>query len=217
MKKIAVWGFRSVPAFAQGLVRDLRVRWALEEAGLAYESRFIGIEERHSDTYQRKHPFGLVPVLESSEGTLIESGAIVHAIAEHCEALMPSDRRAETLAWMFAALDTVEPPVWTLSVMDLQHRDEEWAKLRRPAAVDQVRVRLTALSEWLDGREYLLGRFTAADILMTTALRFIRHTDLVAGFPLLDAYVKRCEARPAFQTALRDQLADYARNEAVAA
>ncbi|KRE85878.1 glutathione S-transferase [Rhodanobacter sp. Soil772] len=217
MENIAVWGFRSVPPFAQGLVRDLRVRWALGEAGLAYESRFIDVEERHSDAYRRKHPFGLVPVLESSDGTLIESGAIVHAIAEHCEALMPADRRAETLAWMFAALDTVEPPVWTLSVMDLQHHDEEWARLRRPGAVSEVMARLAALSEWLDGCEYLLGRFTAADILMTTTLRFIRHTDLVAGFPRLDAYVKRCEARPAFQAALHDQLADYARNESVAA
>jgi glutathione S-transferase len=217
MEKIAVWGFRSVPPFAQGLVRDLRVRWALGEAGLAYESRFIGVEERHSDAYRRKHPFGLVPVLESSDGVLIESGAIVHAIAEHCEALMPADRRAETLAWMFAALDTVEPPVWTLSVMDLQHRDEEWARLRRPGAVSEVMARLAALSEWLDGREYLLGRFTAADILMTTTLRFVRHTDLVAGFPPLDAYVRRCEMRPAFQAALHDQLADYARNESVAA
>ena len=217
MEKIAVWSFRSVPAFAQGLVRDLRVRWALEEAGLAYESRFVDVGERHAGAYRRKHPFGLVPVLESGDGTLIESGAIVHAIAEPCEALMPADRRAETLAWMFAALDTVEPPVWNLSVMDLQHHGEEWAKLRRPGAVSEVTARLAALSEWLDGRECLLGRFTAADILMTTTLRFIRHTDLVAGFPLLDAYVGRCEARPAFRKALHDQLADYARNASVAA
>ncbi|MHB1059919.1 MAG: glutathione S-transferase family protein [Rhodanobacter sp.] len=217
MEKIAVWGFRSVPAFAQGLVRDLRVRWALEEAGLAYESRFIDAAERHADAYRRRHPFGLVPVLESGDGTLIESGAIVHAIAERCEALMPAERRAETLAWMFAALDTVEPPVWNLSVMDLQHHGETWAELRRPGAVDEVAARLAALSGWLDGREHLLGRFTAADILMTTTLRFIRHTDMVAGFPLLDAYVRRCEARPAFQKALHDQLADYARNASVAA
>jgi glutathione S-transferase len=217
MEKIAVWGFRWAPPFAQGLVRDLRVRWALEEAGLAYESRLIGFEERNSDTYRRKHPFGMVPVFESGSETLIESGAIVYSIAENCEALMPSSRRAETLAWMFAALSTVEPPAQTLLAIDLLHREEEWAKLRRPGAVDNVMVRLAALSKWLDGREYLLGRFTAADILMTTVLRLIRHTDLVAGFPVLDAYVKRCEARPAFQTALRDQMADYARNTPVAA
>ncbi|MFC5740537.1 glutathione S-transferase family protein [Dyella tabacisoli] len=217
MKKITVWGVDWAPPFAQGLVRDLRVRWALEEAGLAYESRWVGVEERHSDTYRRKHPFGLVPVLESDEGTMIESGAIVYAIAEHSEALMPADQRAKTLGWMFAALNTVEPPVWNLFVIDLLHPDEAWAKLRRPGAVDEVKARLAALSAWLDGRDYLQDCFTAADILMTTALRFIRHTDLVAEFPRIDAYVKRCEARPAFQTALRNQMADYARNVPVAA
>jgi glutathione S-transferase len=217
MEKIAVWGFRWAPPFAQGLVRDLRVRWALEEAGLAYESRLIGVEDRNSDAYRRKHPFGMVPVLESGGETVIESGAIVHCIAEGCEVLMPAGRRTETLAWMFVALNTIEPPVQALSVMDLQHHEEEWAKLRRSAAVDDVIVRLAALSEWIDGRDYLLGRFTAADILMTTVLRLIRHTDLVAGFSVLDAYVKRCEARPAFQKALSDQMAGYARNAPIAA
>jgi len=102
-------------------------------------------------------------------------------------------------------------------VMDLVQSEEQWTKLRRPGAVDAVKVRLGALAAWLDGRDYLVDRFTAADILMTTVLRLIRHTDLVAEFPVLDAYVKRCEARPAFQRALRDQMADYARNAPVAA
>lgn len=216
-EKIAVWGFGWVPPFAQGLVRDLRVRWALEEAGRSYESRVIGVQERNTEAYRRKHPFGMVPVLESGGETLIESGAIVHTIAEDCEALMPPGRRAETLAWMFVALNTIEPPVNALSLMDLQHQEEEWVKLRRPGAVDEVNVRLTALSEWLDDRDYLLGPFTAADILMTTVLRLVRHTELVVQFAVLDDYVKRCEARPAFQKALRDQLADYARNAPVAA
>ena len=179
--------------------------------------RLVGIEERKSEVYRRKHPFGMVPVLDTGGETVIESGAIVHCIAENCEALMPADRRTETLAWMFVALNTIEPPVQNLSVMDLLHKEEEWAKLRRPGAIDAVKVRLATLSEWLDGRDYLLGRFTAADILMTTVLRLIRHTDLVAGFNVLDAYVKRCEARPAFQKALSDQMADYARNAPVAA
>jgi glutathione S-transferase len=217
MEKIAVWGFRNAPPFARGLVRDLRVRWALEEAGRAYESRLIGVDERNSDSYRRKHPFAMVPVLESGGNTMIESGAIVYSIAEDCDALMPADRRGEMLPWMFVALNTVEPPVNNLSVMDLQHREEEWAKLRRPAVVDTVKARLRVLSERLEGREYLLGRFTAADILMVTVLRLIRHTDLVAEFPLLDAYLKRCEARPAFQKALNDQLADFARDASVAA
>lgn len=209
MEKIAVWGFRNVPPFAQGLVRDLRVRWALQEAGRTYDSRLIGVDERHADSYRRKHPFGMVPVLECGGETMIESGAIVYSIAEDSDALMPADRRAETLSWMFVALNTVEPPVDSLSVMDLQHGEEGWAKLRRPAVVDTVKARLRVLSERLDGRDYLLGRFTSADILMTTVLRLIRHTNLVAEFPAVDTYLKRCEARPAFQKALSAQMADY--------
>lgn len=218
MEEISVYGVSWPPPVARGLVRDLRVRWALEEAGLPYASRYVDVEERNSEAYRRKHPFGLVPVVESSEGTWFESGAIVHAIAEQCEALMPSGQRVETLTWVFAALDTVEPPVWNLFVLDVLHRGEEWAILRRPGAVDEVKARLAALSAWLDdGRAHLLERFTVADILMTTVLRFIRHTDLVAGFPLLDAYVERCESRPAFQAALRKQMAGYAQNAPVAA
>jgi len=217
MKQIAVWGFSQVPPFAQGLVRDLRVRWALQEAGLAYESRWVPPQERNADAYRRKHPFGMVPAVECDGETLIESGAIVHAIAERSEALMPSDLRTETLTWMFAALNSVEPPLWNLFVMDRLHREEAWVKLRRPGAVEEVKARLDALAEWLDDRDYLLGCFTAADILMTTVLRFIRHTNLVAGFPTLDAYLKRCEARPAFQAALRDQITGYERNAQLAA
>ncbi|WP_437972486.1 glutathione S-transferase family protein [Sorangium sp. So ce260] len=219
MDKITVTGFRWVPPFAQGLVRDLRVRWALEEAGLPYEVRLIDLGERNSQAYRQKHPFGMVPTFEADGRGLFESGAIVHHIAADCEALMPADRhgRASTVTWMFAALNTVEPPIQNLSVMDLQQSEEQWAKLRRPGAVDEVKVRLGALSAWLDGRDYLIDRFTAADILMTTVLRLIRHTDLVAEFPVVDAYVKRCEARPAFQKALREQMADFARSAPAAA
>jgi glutathione S-transferase len=214
MHKITVSGFRWAPPFAQGLVRDLRVRWALEEAGLAYEPRLIDFQDLNSQSYRAQQPFGMVPAFEADGRVLFESGAIVHYIAEDCEALMPVDRRgrADTVTWMFAALNTVEPPIQNLSTMDLQHGEESWAKLGRPTAVDAVKVRLAALSAWLEKRDYLVDRFTGADILMTTVLRLIRHTDLVAGFPVLDAYRKRCEARPAFQQALGDQMADYARN-----
>ena len=217
MDKITVTAFRTVPPFAHGLVRDVRVRWALEEAGLPYEAD--AVEDRTSAAYRQKQPFGMVPAFEADGMELFESGAILHLIAEESEALMPADRpgHAKTLAWMFAALNTVEPPIWNLFLMDTQYVEEPWVELRRPGAVDEVKLRLAALAAWLEGRDYLIGRFTAADILMATALRFLRHTDLVAGFPVLDAYLKRCEARPAMQKALRDQLADYARNEAVAA
>jgi len=217
MKDIAVWGFAWVPPFAQGLVRDLRVRWALEEAGLHYESKWIGADERTSESYRRKHPFGVVPVIESNGETLIESGAIIYAIAEQHEVLMPRDLRTETLAWMFAALNTVEPPIWNLFVIDQLQSDQAWTKLRRPGAVDEVNARLAALSAWLEGREYLLGRFTAADIMMATVLRFLRHTNLVTAFLPLDNYLKRCEARPGFQAAVRNQAEGYARNTPVAA
>jgi len=219
MTGIIVSGFRWAPPFAQGLIRDLRVRWALEEAGLAYEARLIEITDRNSDANRRTHPFGMVPAFEADGFELFESGAILHHIALDSEALMPTDRpgRAQTLTWMFAALNTVEPPMETLLVVDLVQGEEAWAKLRRPGAVDAVKTRLATLAAWLDGRDYLVDRFTAADILMTTVLRFIRHTDLVAGFPVLDAYVKRCEARPAFQKALQDQMEGYARNAPVAA
>ncbi|HKR42416.1 MAG TPA: glutathione S-transferase family protein [Paraburkholderia sp.] len=217
MKDIAVWGFSWVPPFAQGLVRDLRVRWALEEAGLPYESKWINADERTSEGYRRKHPFGVVPVIESDGQTMIESGAIIHAIAEQHEVLMPPDRRTETLAWMFAALNTVEPPLWNLFVIDQLQNDQAWTKLRRPGAVDEANARLAALSAWLEGREYLLESFTAADILMATTLRFLRHTNLVTEFLPLDKYLKRCEARPAFQAALRNQAAVYAHNTPVAA
>jgi len=118
---------------------------------------------------------------------------------------------------MFAALNTVEPPVWHLFLLDTQRKDEPWAAPSRPTAVSTVEQRLAALAAALGDREYLTGRFTVADILMATVLRFLRHTDLVADFPTLAAYLRRCEARPAFQKAVRDQLDDYARHAAVAA
>lgn len=217
MEKIAVWGFRNPPMFARGLVRDLRVRWALEEAGLSYESRLIGIEERNSEAYRRKHPFAMVPAIETGGETLIESGAIVYFIAEGCNTLMPAARRHEMLSWMFVALNTVEPAVTNLSVMDLQHQGEPWTALRRPAVLEIAKARLLVLAERLEGREYLLDGFTAADILMATVLRLLRHTDLVSKYPPVDAYLKRCEARPAFLKALSDHMADCERGTPVAA
>ncbi len=219
MNKIVVWGFRWAPPFAQGLVRDLRVRWALEEAGQAYDVELIDFQERHAAAYRRRQPFGMVPAFEADGRGLFESAAIVHRIAADSAALMPADAhaRVEVLSWMFAALNTVEPPIQNLLDMDLLHADEPWVALRRPAVVEAVTARLAALSAALAGRDYLLDRFTAADILMTTVLRFLRHTELVAGFPLLDAYVKRCEARPAFRKALDQQMADFARHAPVAA
>jgi glutathione S-transferase len=211
---IRVSAFRWVPPFARGLVRDLRVRWALEEAGIAYEERLIGPEDQASKSYRGLQPFGQVPAFEEDGLVLFESGAIVLHVAERSEALMPSDpkRRARVTTWMFAALNTIEPRIQNLAEIDLFHAEEEWAKERRPAAVEAAKARLATLGDWLAGRDYLEDRFTAADLLMTTVLRILRHTDLVAQMPVLEAYRLRCEARPAFEKALADQMAAFTLN-----
>jgi glutathione S-transferase len=219
MERYTVTGFSWVPTFAQGLNRDLRVRWALEEAGLPYDTRQIDLADRKSDAYRQVQPFGMIPALSAGGLDLFESGAIVQLIAEKSEALMPvaGPDRARTVVWMYAALNTVEPPIDNLATQDLQHSDEEWAKLGRPAIAEAVCDRLAVLAGQLEARDFLIGRFTAADILMATVLRLIRHTDFVASHLPVDAYLKRCEARPAFQKALNEQMADYARNVPAAA
>lgn len=215
---ITVSAFRWVPDFARGLVRDLRVRWALEEAGLPYQARLIGPEDQKSARYRAMQPFGQVPAYEEDGFVLFESAAIVHHIAAKSEALMPSDEngRARMTAWMFAALNSIEPHIQNLTAIDLFHAKEDWAVARRPAELQRVQSRLKALSDWLDGRDYLENRFTAADLLMTTVLRIPRHSDVVAQMPVLEAYRLRCEARPAFKRALDAQMADFAEAPAVA-
>ena len=213
---IKVSAFRWVPPFAQGLVRDLRVRWALEEAGLPYEPRLMGPEDQKSAGYRAMQPFGQIPAFEEDGFALFESGAIVLHIAERSEVLMPADAkgRARMIAWMFAALNSIEPHIQNLTAIDLFHAAEDWAKQRRPAALQMAQSRLNALSDWLSGRDYLEDRFTAADLLMATVLRIPRHCDLVAQMPVLEAYRLRCEARPAFKQALADQMSTFAENAA---
>jgi glutathione S-transferase len=216
---IKVSAFRWVPDFARGLVRDLRVRWALEEAGLPYQARLIGPEDQASASYRAMQPFGQVPVYEEDGLVLFESGAILLHIANRSDVLMPSDAngRARTTAWMFAALNSIEPRIQNLTSIDLFHSTEDWAKERRPGALKDAQTRLSALSDWLDGRDYLENRFTVADLLMTTVLRLPRHTDLIAQMPILEAYRLRCEARPAFRKALADQMADFVEKQPAAA
>jgi glutathione S-transferase len=204
--------FRWVPPFAQGLVRELRVRWALEELGLPYAERIIDREDQQTAEYRRLQPFGQVPALEEDGLVMFESGAIVMHLAERSETLMPADRigRERAKSWMFAALNSLEPRIVELANIDLFNKDQDWAKQRRPGAEASAVKRLQDLSNWLDGRDYLEDRFTAGDLLMTSVLRILRHTDIVAGIPVLDAYKKRCEARPAFQKALADHMALFA-------
>jgi glutathione S-transferase len=203
--------FRWVPPFAQGLVRDLRVRWALEEAGIPYREWLIGAEDKATAAYRALQPFGQVPAILEDELKLFESGAIVLHIAERSEALMPADAngRARARAWVFAALNSVEPAIQGLTEIDLFHAGEAWASDRRPMAVEAVQKRLGALEGWLGDRDHLEDRFTAGDLMMTAVLRILRHTDIVSARPALKAYQERCEARPAFRKALADHLKPF--------
>lgn len=207
---------RWAPPMVHGLVRDLRVRWALEEAGWPYREHLVSREEQASASYRELQPFGQVPVLRSDEVTMFESGAIVHHIAERSPALMPEDpaSRSEVTAWMFGALNSVEPPIMMLNIVDLGYQGPKGADVQglRAWVAGRVESRLDALVRVLDGKEHVLGRFTAADVLLTTVLRILRDTDFVAKRPVLDAYQRRCEARPAFRKALEDHLATFARN-----
>src|SRR5262245_28281663 len=205
---IKLTALSSLPPFAQGLARDFRVRWALEEARVPYEEVLIGPEDQASADYRALQPFGQIPTIEVDELKLFESGAIVLYIAERSEALAPSDAHglARTKAWMFAALNSVEPAVMNLATLDLFQAGEAWVAERRPMAVEAVQKRLAALEQWLGGRDHLEDRFTAGDLLMTTVLRILRHTDIVSARPTLRAYQERCEARPAFQKAMADHL-----------
>lgn len=212
MRKLTA--FTWVPDFAKGLVREMRVRWALEEAGLGYEELLLAQGDQNSDHYRdTMQPFAQIPVLEEDGVRLFESGAIVLHIAERSPVLLPEDPagRARAVCWMFAALNSVEPQIQNLTLIDVFYANDEWARLRRPGAEESVRKRLAALERRLNGREYLEDRFTAGDLLMTTVLRLLRHTDLVTEFPSVKAYKARCEARPAFMRALTDHLAVFDR------
>ena len=208
---ITISAFRWVPPFARGLVRDLRVRWALEEAGLPYTAKLIGFEDQATPEYRAWQPFGQVPAYAENGLEMFESGAIVLHVAEQSEALMPKDAagRARVQTWLIAALNSIEPAVQQLTEMDLFHSDADWAKVRRPQIEERVKGRLAQLATALGDRQYLEGRFTAADLMMATVLRNLRHTDLVAQYPTIKAYCERCEARPAFRKALGDQLSDF--------
>ena len=216
---ITLTAFRWVPPFAQGLVRDLRVRWALEEAGLPYREHLIGTKDQASPDYRTLQPFGQVPAIEEDGLKLFESGAIVLEIAERGTALLPSDAqgRARARVWTLAALNTLEPPIMQLASLDIFHVDQSWAAPARPTAEQAVCKRLDELAAWLGQRDYLEDRFTVGDLMMSSVLRILHNSPLVADRPALQAYRDRCEARPAFAKALADQLRPFAEFEAARA
>jgi glutathione S-transferase len=206
---ITVSAFQWVPSFAQGQVRDLRVRWALEEAGLSYQTRLLEQGDQDTPEYRAMQPFGQVPIFEEDGQVLFESGAIVLHIGERSEVLLPKDAgaRARATQWLIAALNSIEPYIGNLAAIDLFYADQEWAKLRRPGARDFALHRLSSLAKALGDKPYLDGeRFTAGDLLMTTVLRIL--PELIVD-ERLAAYVERCTARPAFQRALDAQMGDF--------
>jgi glutathione S-transferase len=209
---ITISAFKWVPEFARGQVRDLRVRWALEEAGQPYQTRLLEQGDQDKADYRAMQPFGQVPIFEEDGLVLFESGAIVLHIGERSETLLPREAgaRARATQWLIAALNSIEPFVMNVAVIDLFYAKEEWAKLRRPSAVEFVQKRLSALSKSLGDKPFLDGeRFTAGDLIMTTVLRILGNTDIVAGDKRLAAYLERCTARLAFKRALEAQMGDF--------
>jgi glutathione S-transferase len=214
---ITVSAFAWVPDFARGQVRDLRARWALEEAGLPYATRLLRQGDQDASEYRALQPFGQVPVFQEDGFVLFETGAIVLHIGERSEVLLPRDpaARAHATQWVIAALNSIEPFAMQLALIDIFYEDDEWAKLRRPGAADFVRRRLGGLASALGHKPYLGGeRFTAGDLMMSSVLRVLDHTDLVAEHANLAEYKARCEDRPAFKRALAAQLADFEAREA---
>ncbi|MBK6704710.1 MAG: glutathione S-transferase family protein [Caulobacteraceae bacterium] len=207
---ITISAFEWVPDFAQGQVRDLRARWALEEAGLPYRSRLLAQGDQDKPEYRAIQPFGQVPIFEENGFTLFETGAIVLHIGQRSETLLPHDPAARSHAtqWLIAALNSIEPFVMDVARIDLFYKDQEWAKLRRPGAVEFAHRRLGGLSKALGEKLYLDGdRFTAGDLMMTTVLRIM--PELTNEHANLAALVKRCTARPAFQRAYDAQMGDF--------
>jgi len=206
--------FRWVPPFAQGYVGDLRVRWALEEAGLPYQATLIDPQVQASDSYRKWQPFGQVPAYKDGEVEMFESGAIVLHLAAKSEALAPRDAagRARVSTWVIAALNSVEPHAQNLIGFADSHADEARAKERRIQLEMILNRQLAALNAWLGGKDFLEGRFTAGDLIMTTVLRELVDCGALLQFPNLDGYRQRCEARPAFGRALEAQMQPFREN-----
>lgn len=203
--------FERSPDRGRGLARDMRVRWAFEEVGQPYDVRLVSFGEMKDSAHRKLHPFGQIPTYEDGDLTLFESGAIILHIAERHAGLLPDDAngRARTIAWMFAALNTVEPPIVEYGMAKIFERDKSWYAERQPMLENRVRVRLGELSTRLGDAVWLDGAFSAGDLLMVTVLRRLDGHGEVERFPNLSAYVARGEARPAYQRAFEAQLAVF--------
>lgn len=206
---ITITAFERSPDGGKGLARDTRVRWALEEAGLPYEVRLVSLRAMKEAAHLALHPFGQIPTYEEGDLALFETGSIVLHIAERHSGLFPADAnaRARAITWMFAALNTVEPPILELVTVKLVEGDRPWKAERLPLVEDRVRARLNQLAARLGDGDWLDGGFSAGDLLMVSVLLRLRPSGLLNEFPSLAAYVARGEARPAYQRAFAAQLA----------
>ena len=210
---IVITAFERSPDGGNGLARDSRVRWALEEVGQPYEVRLVSFRAKKEPAHLRLHPFGLIPTYEEGDLALFETGAIVFHIAEHHVGLFPDDvnARARAITWMFAALNTVEPPILELVTARFAEADKPWAEARLPLVKDRIRDRLVQLSARLGDADWLDGAFSAGDLMMVSVLLRLRPSGLLHEFPKLAAYVARGEARPACKRAFAAQGAIDAR------
>ena len=206
-----ITAFERSPDRGRGLARDMRVRWALEEVGQHYDVRLLSFSEMKESAHRMLHPFGQIPTYEEGDLALFESGAIVFHIAERHARLLPDDAnaRARAIAWMFAALNTVEPPIVERSMAVILERDKSWYQERLTILDDRVRVRLGELSTRLGNADWLDDAFSAGDLLMVTVLRRLNGSGLLEKYANLSAYVARGEARPAYKRAFDDQLAVF--------
>lgn len=211
-----ITAFERSPDRGQGLARDMRVRWALEEVGQPYDVRLVSFDAMKQAGHRRLHPFGQIPTYEEGDLTLFESGAIVLHIAHTRAGLLPDDEnaRARAIAWMFAALNTVEPPIVERSMAVILERDKSWHEERLAMLDERVRVRLSELSNRLGAAAWLDGDFSAGDLMMVTVLRRLNGSGLLAEYPALCAYIARGEARPAYQRAFAEQRAVFDRSSA---
>ncbi|TNC64910.1 glutathione S-transferase family protein [Rubellimicrobium roseum] len=206
-----VTAFAQSPDRGRGLARDMRVRWALEEVGQPYEVRLVSFREMKEPSHRALHPFGQIPTYEDGDLVLFETGAIVLHIAQRHPGLLPDDpdARARAVAFMFAALSTVEPPILDLATAKLLEHDKPWAEARLPLVEDRIRTRLGELSARLGGAEWLDGAFSAGDLLMVHVLLRLGASGLLDEYRPLAAYVARGQARPAYQRAFAAQLAVF--------
>ncbi|WP_036013291.1 glutathione S-transferase family protein [Bradyrhizobium yuanmingense] len=206
-----ITAFESSPDRGRGQARDMRVRWALEEVGQSYDVRLVSFAAMKQPAHRALHPFGQIPTYEDGDLTLFESGAIVLHIAERHDGLLPKDAnaRSRTIAWMFAALSTVEPPIVELGMAMLFERDRSWYAERLPSLQERVRTRLGELPRHISNADWLDGAFSAADLMMVTVLRRLNTSGLLDEYPDIAAYVARGEVRPAFGRAFEAQLAVF--------